>query len=268
MIEVRQQIEKNYYNRKAEEVFKKDYKNFNWQYGSKGFGPVLGTPFRFTERKIKEIVDKNKVQGRTVHFLDYGCGTGVHSIFPAKLGAIAYGIDISDKLIKIANEWVRREGVGGRAKFSVMDCEKLEFPDNFFDIVFNCGTLPCLDRKKAYREIVRVLKPDGCFISVDTLGHNPLLNLVRKIKLIRGLKTQHTYNNILKMEDVDEAKQYFKETEVLFFNLTTLLAIPFQKLPGFNSFLKFLEAVDKKISKTFFKKYSFKVVFIFSQPQK
>jgi len=150
-----------------------------------------------------------------------------------------------------------------------MDCERLEFPDNFFDIVFNCGTLSCIDRNKGYLEIVRTLKPDGYFISIDTLGHNPLLNLNRKIKLKRKLRTQQAFSHILKMEDIGIAKKYFKNTETYFFNLVTLLRIPFQRLPRFNSIEKFLEMLDLfLLNKTFLRKYAFKVVFIFSEPKK
>jgi ubiquinone/menaquinone biosynthesis C-methylase UbiE len=269
-METRKKIEKNHYDRQVEEIIKKNYTDFNWeQYGSKRYGPILGLPFRFTEEKIKKIIDEKKEKGEIIHFLDYGCGMGVHSIFPAKLGAEVYGIDISEKSLEIAKKWAEQLGVKDRVKFLVMDCEELKFPDNFFDIVFNCGTLSCLDRNRAYPEIVRVLKPDGYFISVDTLGHNPLLNLNRKIKLMRGLRTRHTFENILKMKDIEIAKEYFMETKVYFFNLINLIGIPFQKLPGIDFFARVLEAGDKILLKIpFLRKYAFKVVFIFSQPRK
>ena len=267
MLKLRKQIERNHYNKQAEEIIKKNYINFDSQYGSKKCGPILGIPLHFTEEKMKEIINNKREE--ITYLLDYGCGSGIHSIFPAKCGAKVYGIDISQKSIEIAKEWARREGIEKQTTFLVMDCEKLEFPENFFDIVFNCGTLSCLDRKKAYSEIIRVLKPNGYFISVDTLGHNPILNLNRKIKLRRGARTQQTFNNILKMEDVEMATQYFRKPEVYYFNLITLMAIPFQKLPGFNYCGKALETVDKVLLKLpFLQKYAFKVVFIFSEPKK
>ena len=269
-MELRKQIEKDHYNRQAEKIIQRDYDNFDWvRYGSKKFGPILGIPFRFCEKKIQEIIDRKRERGQAVYFLDYGCGNGIHSIFPAKWGAKVYGIDISGQSIEIAKEWAKREGVERQATFLVMDCEKLEFPENFFDIVFNCGTLSCIDREKAYPEIIKVLKPNGFFISVDTLGHNPLLNLNRKIKLRRGLRTQQTFDHILRMKDVKIVGQYFNKTGTYFFNLVTLLGIPFQKLPGFNFFIKFLEITDKALLKLpFLRRYAFKVVFIFSSPKK
>jgi len=266
----RKKIEKEHYNKQAGEIIKKNYLNFDWKkYGSQRQGPILGTPFRFTEEKIKKIIKKKREKEEALYFLDYGCGMGVHSIFPAKLGAEVYGIDISDKSIEMAKEWAKREGVEGQTTFRVMDCEKVEFQDNCFDIVFNCGTLSCLDRQRAYSEIVRVLKPEGYLISVDTLGHNPFLNLNRKIKWKRGLRTQQTLGNILKIKDIEMAKQHFGKTEVYFYHLISWVMVPFEKVPGFNVIARFLENIDQVLLKLkFFQKYAFKVVFIFSQPRK
>lgn len=271
MFELRKKIEKNHYNKSAEGIIKRNYANFDWQsYGSKKYGPIFRVPSGFAEEKIKEIINSKKE--KTFYVLDYGCGAGINSIFLAKCGPKVYGIDISEKSLEIGKEWAKRQGVEEKIEFLVMDCEELKFPDNFFDIVFNCGTLSCLDRKKAYSEITRVLKPDGYFISVDTLGHNPLLNLNRKIKLMRDLRTKQTYENILKMKDIEMAKEHFQKTEVYFFNLINWILVPLQKLSGFNLFNlldESLGAVDDALLKLpFFRKYAFKVVFIFSQPKK
>ncbi|MBC7073988.1 class I SAM-dependent methyltransferase [Candidatus Parcubacteria bacterium] len=264
-MELRKKIEQEHYDKQAEKIIESRYKNFNWESGSKAFGPIFCYPLRFLERKIKKIIDE---KGR-IKFLDYGCGTGINSIYPAKLGAEVYGIDISEKSLIIAKERARRENLEGKIKFLIMDCENLQFDDNFFDIVFNCGTLSCLNKEKAYSEIVRVLKPDGYFLSVDTLGHNPLGNLSRKIKFKKGIRTRQTFENILKMKDIELAKQYFKKTEVYFFIFFTLLAVPLQKLPGFKILLRVLNFLDNLVLKfPFFQKYAFKVVFVFSQPKK
>jgi len=107
MIELRKQIEKNHYNKQVEEIIETNYLNFDWRYGSKKCGPILGIPFRFTEEKIKEIIHKKKGGEEIIRLLDFGCGTGIHSIFPAKWGAEVYGIDISEKSIEIAKEWAK-----------------------------------------------------------------------------------------------------------------------------------------------------------------
>ncbi|PIU24464.1 hypothetical protein COT12_00910, partial [Candidatus Berkelbacteria bacterium CG08_land_8_20_14_0_20_39_8] len=71
-----------------------------------------------------------------------------------------------------------------------MDCEKMEFPDNLFDIIFDGGTFSSIDLVKAYPELSRVLKPDGFLIGIETFGHNPFTNLKRKINKLIGKRTE------------------------------------------------------------------------------
>ena len=54
-------------------------------------------PFKYLEEYLRTKNLNNKP-------LDYCCGTGVHSIFPAKLGANVLGIDFSEKSIEIAKK--------------------------------------------------------------------------------------------------------------------------------------------------------------------
>lgn len=59
----------------------------------------------------------------------------------AEAGADALGIDISP--VSVANattQGAKRRGV--RARFAVMDCENLGFPDHTFDLINVCGVLP------------------------------------------------------------------------------------------------------------------------------
>lgn len=268
-MDIKTQLEKLHYDKQQENVIKENYQGFDWRYGADRMGAIVGMPFYFSEEKIKNIIEGNKINGRKTQILDYGCGIGVHSILPAKQGAEVFGVDISDVSIEIAKEWAKHEKVEAKTKFLAMDCEKLDFPDNSFDIVFNCGTLSCIDREKGYKEITRVLRPDGYFISVDTLGHNPILNLNRKIKLMRGLRTKQTFNNILTEREIEKARQYFYNTEVYYFNLLSVYAAPVQKISIFSSLFKLLGAIDREMLKmTFLQKYAFKAVFVFHNPKK
>jgi ubiquinone/menaquinone biosynthesis C-methylase UbiE len=201
--------------------------------------------------------------------LDYGCGLGIHSVFMAKSGGEVTGIDISDVSIEVAREVAIREGVEKQTRFLVMNCEALEFDNDSFDVIFNSGTLSYLDLRKALAEIARVLKPDGIFIGVDTLGHNPLLNLNRKIKMRRRLRSRWSVDHIFRTSDLQIMKGYFGRAEFRFFNLATLAAVPFLRLPGSTILLKLLTAVDAMLLKlTFLRKWAFKVVFVLRGPDK
>ena len=93
IVEERKEKEIEYYNKRAEEWLKeKGEKELRTDF--EGFNPNLLSSYAFCYKILK-----NHCQNKRV--LDYGCGTGVHSIFPAKYGAKVYGIDISEKSLRI-----------------------------------------------------------------------------------------------------------------------------------------------------------------------
>lgn len=194
--------------------------------------------------------------------LDYGCGNGVHSLAPLQFGAQkVIGIDLSENQLKIARERVKR---GERIEFLAMDCEKLEFPDNSFDLILDAGTFSSLDLKKALPELARVLKPDGILVGIETLGHNPLINLKRKLNKLTGKRTGWAISHIFQQKDLGLAQDYFNRITVDYFHFISWLAFPFLSLPGGKVVLKILEFFDKIfLQLPFLQKYGFKMVFIF-----
>jgi len=257
----RKEKEIKYYDKRAEEFLKED-SNEKWKVDFEGFQPNILSSFSFCYRWLKDKCQNKKI-------LDYGCGNGVHSVLPAREGAKVFGIDLSASSLKIAKGRARKENVENNTKFIVMDCEKMEFPGNYFDIIFDGGTFSSIDLNKAYPELSRVLKPEGFLIGIETFGHNPFTNLKRKINEITGKRTKWAANHIFKMEDLKRAEDYFKKIEVKYFHLISWLAFPFLAFPGGKILLKILESIEKILFKIpFLRKYAFKVVFIFSEPKK
>jgi len=258
MLEERKQKEIAYYEKKAQEWLEKN----KWQGDFERFDPLVSSSFKFCYGWLARNCKEKKV-------LDYGCGNGIHSIFPAKMGAEVIGIDLSEISLRIARERAKREGVENKVSFLKMDCEAMDFPENSFDIIFDGGTFSSLDLGKALPELARVLKPDGFLLGIETFGHNPIANLKRKINEILGKRTGWAASHIFQMKDLKEAKKYFGKIETHFFHIISFLALPFLDLPGGKILLKLFEALDKLFLKLpFLRKYSFKVVFIFSQPRK
>jgi len=258
----RKKIEIEYYDKKAEEWLNKEKIKKKETADFEGFNPLLLDSFRFCYQWLKENC-KNKV------VLDYGCGNGIHSVPLAKMGAKkVFGIDLSEKSLEIAREKIKKEGLEGKVEFQKMDCEKMEFPANFFDIIFDGGTFSSLDLESAIPELVRVLKPNGSLIGIETFGHNPFTNLKRKINKMIGKRTGWAAGHIFKMRDLDKARQYFNKIEIYFFHLISWIAFPFLNLPGGKLLLKFFEFIDKILLKIpLSRKYAFKIVFIFSNPK-
>jgi len=258
-MENRKQKEVEHYNEKAEKWLEEDFEN-KWEGDFEGFNPIHLSSFRFLYKKIKENCLGKKL-------LDFGCGNGIHSIFPAKCGAEVVGIDLSEPSLKIARERAEKEGVNDKVSFRAMDCENLDFGDNFFDVILDGGAFYSLDLGKVFPEIKRVLKREGKLIGIKTFGHNPFINLKRKINKIKGRRTEWAEEHIFNEERIALAKKYFDKIEIKYFHTISWITIPFLRFPGGKILLRFFEMLDNVLSVIpLFRKWSFKVVFIFSSP--
>jgi ubiquinone/menaquinone biosynthesis C-methylase UbiE len=130
-----------------------------------------------TPEKIREkdrILDlaKNKVKYQKV--LDIGCGPGMISTDLLEISEQVWGIDISEDMINIARERFNATEFHSKIHFQVGDAEKLQFPDQYFDVVVCLGVFRYLDsREKGLQEIYRVLKPKGTVIITFYYKYSP-----------------------------------------------------------------------------------------------
>lgn len=255
-IEERKKIEAEYYDRRVEE--KKLEKNH-----SNGFNPLLLGSYKYLYDLLKKYC-KDKV------VLDYGCGSGIHSVFPLRVGAKRVtGIDLSVSSLKLAIKKAEKEGVSDRAEFLEMDCENLNFPDNSFDVILDGGTFSSLDLRKSLPELARILKPDGVLLGIETFGHNPLTNLKRKLNKITGRRTAWAHAHIFNKKYLELAKSHFNEIDIKYFHIISWVSFPFINMPGGKILLELLEKTDRALENVpFFRNFAFKVVFIFSNPKK
>lgn len=257
-MEERKIKEIEYYDKQARERAGSEEKSADFE----GFNPNILSSFRFCYDILKQ-----RCQGKKL--LDYGCGNGVHSVFPAKCGAEVTAIDLSEPSLEIAREKAQKEGLGDKILFLAMDCEKTDFPDNSFDIIFDGGTFSSLDISKALPELKRILKPNGFLLGIETFGHNPLTNLKRKLNKAGGKRTGWAADHIFKEKDIKEAEKHFNKIEIRHFHLTSWLAFPFLKFAFGKALFYLLEEADKVLLKIpFLRKYAFKAVFIFEGPKK
>jgi ubiquinone/menaquinone biosynthesis C-methylase UbiE len=95
--------------------------------------------------------------------LDVGCGTGISTLELMKkcdFRGEFHGIDLSQEMVDKADQMCRDQGYSGH--FSKCDAENLIYQDNAFDLVISNLALHWVpDKKKAFSEIFRVLKPGG-----------------------------------------------------------------------------------------------------------
>lgn len=98
------------------------------------------------------------------HILDIATGTGDFAILAARMltPEKLIGADISEGMMDIGRQKVKRERLEQIISFEKEDCLQLSYPENSFDAVtaaFGIRNFPDLDR--GLKEIFRVLKPGG-----------------------------------------------------------------------------------------------------------
>jgi len=180
------------------------------------------------------------ISGKRV--LEYGCGTGSHSVSMARRGALVTGIDISEVGVRQAADAAASEGIAG-VNYRVMNAEEMSFDDQTFDLVTGEGILHHLDLAKAYQGIARVLKPGGVAVFMEPLAHNPAIALFRR--LTPSLRTPDEHP--LRMQDLSLANRYFHKTEFHYYHLTSFAALLLLKTRIFYPAVRTLDRVDASL---------------------
>jgi SAM-dependent methyltransferase len=154
--------------------------------------------------------------------LDLGCGTGHHSLSLAKKGALVYAVDLSAGMVEKTKRRVKENGLGDRIKVLQMNAEELQFGDETFDIVFGHSVLHHTNLDITRREVHKVLKRGGKGVFLEPLGHNPLVNLFRKLTPSRRTPSERP----LKIEVLSFFAEPFSALKHREFYLMALIAFP------------------------------------------
>lgn len=113
--------------------------------------------------------------------IEYGCGEGWITRDLAQKGALVSAFDISAEAVRRTREVLDSAGLSDRCRVAQMGAERLDHPDEFFDVSIGFAILHHLDLELAITELHRVLKPGGVAYFAEPLGGNPLINLYRRL---------------------------------------------------------------------------------------
>lgn len=125
----------------------------------------FGIDIKWRKKVVKLVKEK---QPKTI--LDIATGTGDLAINLAQTNADKIiGLDISSGMLDIGKEKVKKKGLESKIDMILGDSENMPFDDNTFDaitVAFGVRNFETLEN--GLKEILRVLKPNGTFIILET----------------------------------------------------------------------------------------------------
>src|ERR1700744_2448423 len=121
----------------------------------------------FDQGRQSTSAEADRIGGR---FLDVGVGTGL-SLSDYAATTKLCGVDISEPMLRKAQQRVRALGLKNVETLEVMDGRNLAFVDSFFDAVVAQYVITAVpDPEATLDDFVRVLKPGGELILVNHIG--------------------------------------------------------------------------------------------------
>ena len=249
-------VELERYNQRAENVLLSENIKAIREDGSAGVALELRSPYIAYENLIRSVAKPGS------KVLDLCCGNGQHSLSTARLGVQLTVSDIAPKNIELTLARAEREGL--TVKGLVADSERLPQSLHSFDAVTCAGSLSYVDLDLFLKEVLKVLKPGGHFIAVDSFNHNPLYRLNRFIHFLAGRRSWSTLRRMPNKSTLKKIANVFEDFRVDYFGLLSFAMPILRRIIGSKKSVEFSDFIDNHCK--FAKKYAFKIVFICKKP--
>jgi ubiquinone/menaquinone biosynthesis C-methylase UbiE len=134
------------------------------------FGLGCGVPTEHADLKEGDVV------------LDLGAGAGIDAFVARRLvgetGQV-YGVDMTPEMVAKARANAEKLG-SSNVEFRLGEIERLPFERDSIDVVIsNCVLNLVPDKRRAFAEVYRVLRPGAHFCISDTVASGPLPEAIR-----------------------------------------------------------------------------------------
>lgn len=125
----------------------------------------FGIDIKWRKKVLKIVSDS---QPKII--LDIATGTGDLAILMTKTNAEKIiGLDISAGMLEVGKKKIEEKKLSDVIELVLGDSEKIPFEDNYFDaITVGFGVRNFENLEKGFAEILRVLKPNGVFVILET----------------------------------------------------------------------------------------------------
>jgi SAM-dependent methyltransferase len=175
--------------------------------------PPQGAVAQMYSLIAEQIINKTRIE--TGICIDVGTGPAPLSAALTDITELRiYAVDLSEDRCRLAKENIHEMELEDRIKVVRSDVHSLAFPDGFADLVVSRGSMFFWkDLSQAFKEICRVLKPEGMAYIGGGYGSSQL-----KDKIKQGKEPSEKHLNIPRL-NIDHVNESLKKAEIKDFEI-------------------------------------------------
>ncbi len=251
-----QNIERDRYEARAARLLS-DHNPTPSTSGASSIPLPIRAPYTHYERVLKSLVRPG------MRVLELGAGTGLHSEVLCESGVETLCCDISPSALQVLDANLRSKGYEVQTVVSAM--QATPFADGSFDLIASAGSLSYADPAELDREVIRLLRPGGSFVCVDSLNHNPIYRFNRWLHWrVRGDRTRSTLERMPTIARMKRLGAQFESWNLRGFGAHSWICQPLARVVGARAAATLSDALDRSPGSS---RMAFKFVFVATSPR-